>query len=267
MMPLNGFRTVLTGATGGIGKAMAFELAGHSQSMLLLGRDSSTLNTLRDAVLNVHPSLHVSCLAGDLTDSAYVAEIAAYSREQGVNLVVNNAGVNQFGSAQQLQPEALRRIMDTNLLAPMLLTQALLPELLKQDQAQLIQVGSIFGYIGYPGNAAYCASKFGLRGYAQALARELADTRVRVKYLAPRATATAINHGAVEQLNQELGVACDMPERVASALMTLVQGDRFDLRIGFPEKLFVFLNQLFPRINDAAIRKQLPTISKHWSVQ
>jgi short-subunit dehydrogenase len=259
------FRAALTGATGGIGRAMAFALAPRSESLLLMGRSVQALNNLRMSLQVRFPNLIINCLAGDLLDPTYLKEISDYTRQNEVNLLVNNAGVNQFDAVKNLDAGAQARIVETNLLAPMQLTQAMLPTLLRQGDAQVIQVGSIFGYIGYPGNAAYCASKFGLRGYAQALARELANSPVKVKYLAPRATATAINEGAVDNLNKALGVASDSPEFVASQLIHLIDSPRFDLKLGFPERLFVFMNQLFPRINDKAIQKQLPTIEKYWS--
>ena len=258
-------RAALTGATGGIGRSMAFALAPRSESLLLLGRSAQALNDLRMSLLVRFPNLTINCLAGDLLDSGYLKEVSDYARQNDVNLLVNNAGINEFGAVKNLDSTTQARIIETNLLAPMQLTHALLPTLLKQGNAQIIQVGSIFGYIGYPGNAAYCASKFGLRGYAQALARELANSPVKVKYLAPRATATAINKGAVDKLNKALGVASDSPDFVATQLIRLIDSQRFDLKLGFPERLFVFLNQLFPRVNDKAIHKQLPTIEQHWS--
>lgn len=265
MSTVNKYRCILTGATGGIGKAMAVELAAHCDSLLLLGRNNVALNELRQDLLNINSCLDVNCLAGDLLDSVYLKDVQKYAHDNQVDLLVNNAGINQFGAVKNLDSAVQVRIVETNLLAPMQLTQTLLSHLLKQTRAQIIQVGSIFGYIGYPGNAAYCASKFGLRGYAQALARELSNTPVQVKYLAPRATATSINAGAVDRLNSALGVTCDAPEFVAKQLIHLLGSNRFDLKLGFPERIFVFLNSVFPRINDKAIHKQLPTIEKHWS--
>lgn len=263
--PNKKYRMVLTGATGGIGEAIASRMAGQCESMLLLGRNSQNLAAIRQVLSEQYPQLAIACLSGDLNDPAYQHEIAAHARQTNCNLLVNNAGINQFGSAIQLTGAAQGRVIETNLLAPMRLTQALLPALLAQSSSQLVFVGSILGYIGYPGNAAYCASKFGLRGYAQALRRELGNTCVQVKYLAPRATATSINTAAVNRANAELGTATDEPLVVADALVRLLEGKRFDLKLGFPESLFVFLNQFLPGINDAAIRKQLPVIQKHWS--
>jgi short-subunit dehydrogenase len=261
------YRGILSGSTGGIGRAMAARLAAISESLLLLGRDPSALSALRTDLLSQHPNLSVSCLSGDLLDFNYVKEVAAYANQNEVNLLVNNAGMNHFGSIDQIDGLMQAQIIHTNLLAPMQLTHAVLPFFIKQTSAQIIQVGSILGYIGYPGNAAYCASKFGLRGYSQAVSRELSNTSVKVKYLAPRVTNTAINSVVVDRLNSSLGVAVDQPEHVAQALIHLIQSKRFDLKIGFPERLYVFLNRFFPRINDAFIRKQLPLIEQHWRTE
>lgn len=258
------YRTALTGATGGIGKAMARKLATQSSHLLLLGRQDLALKRLADELALDHPHLEVASLAGDLLDPDYTSQVSALAAKMQINLLINNAGINHFGANTQLAPGQQQQIIHTNLLAPMALTQTLLPHLLRQAQAQVIQVGSIFGYIGYPGNAAYCASKFGLRGYAQALARELSNTTVKVKYFAPRATQTAINTDAVCALNAELKVQSDSPEYVAEQLLEFLHSKSFELKLGWPEKLFVFLNQLFPFINDKAIAGQLPTIQKHF---
>lgn len=93
----------------------------------------------------------------------------------------------------------------------MLLTHALLPLLQRAPEAAVVNVGSAFGALGHPGFTAYCASKFGLRGFTEALARELADGKIRVLYLAPRVTATAMNDSRVEALNTALGHVVDPP--------------------------------------------------------
>lgn len=254
------FRTILTGATGGLGQAFANHLVQHSSHLLLLGRDEQTLATLASALKTQHPECHIATLAGDLHESDYQHQVATHAANIRINLLVNNAGVNCFGSAQTTPTEQQSHVIETNLLIPMQLTQQLLPTLLTQPHAQVIQIGSILGYIGYPGNAAYCASKFGLRGYAQALNRELSDTSVRVRYFAPRATKTSINTKAVDSLNQALGTKSDDPRHVAEQLILFLNSRAFEIKLGWPEKLFVFSNQLMPSVNDKAIAAQLPTI-------
>jgi short-subunit dehydrogenase len=258
------YKTVLTGATGGLGQAMAVPLATVSSHMLLLGRNELVLNLLAKQLRLRHPHCEISTLAGDLNVSHSLQTAIGLCERMGTNLLVNNAGVNQFGAAQSVMGIDLERIIQTNLIAPMQFTSALLPTLLQHKTAQIIQVGSIFGYIGYPGNAVYCASKFGLRGYAQALSRELSDTGVRVKYFAPRATNTKMNEGVIEELNAALKVKQDSPQFVAAELIRFLGLNRFELKLGFPEKLFVFLNQILPAITDKALRGQLPVIKKYF---
>jgi short-subunit dehydrogenase len=119
------------------------------------------------------------------------------------------------------------------------------------------------GYLGYPGHAAYCASKFALRGFSEALRRELADGPVRVLYLAPRATRTAMNGAEVCALNAELGVAMDEPATVARELVAALRGSSPERLLGLPERLFARLNQLVPALVDRALRRQLPIIRRH----
>lgn len=127
----------------------------------------------------------------------------------------------------------------------------------------VVNVGSIYGSIGYPGYATYSASKFALRGFSEALRRELADTTVDVLYAAPRATRTSMNTSAATALNQALKVGMDDPVDVARAVLDAVQQQRNELYLGWPEKLFVRLNGMLPGVVDRALRKQLPLIRRY----
>jgi short-subunit dehydrogenase len=160
-------------------------------------------------------------------------------------------------------PEMVKNILDVNLKAPMLLTQTLLPLLKEEAKAEIINTGSIFGYIGYPGFTAYCASKFGLRGFTQALRRELTDTSVKVRYFAPRATRTTFNTSNITEMNEKLGNAMDSPEKVADKFMAFLATNTYQKKIGLKESFFVFINKLFPQLPDIAIGKQLPIIKKY----
>ena len=154
-------------------------------------------------------------------------------------------------------------MIDINLLAPMLLTQRLLPLLKKEARAQVINIGSIMGFIGFPGYAAYCASKSGLRGFTQSLRRELSDTSVDVRHFAPRATRTSINSAAAASMNRELKTAEDTPEAVARAFAAFLKGVAREHTLGAKESFFVFINKLLPVLPERAIRGQLSIIRKH----
>jgi short-subunit dehydrogenase len=151
-------------------------------------------------------------------------------------------------------------MLGLNLVATVQLTRALLPLLRQQRQALLVNVGSIYGSIGYAGYATYCASKFALRGFSEALRREVADTGVGVLYVAPRATRTSMNSAAGVALNSALKVSMDAPEQVAAEVLKAIVADRSELYLGWPEKFFVRLNGLWPGVVDKALRKQLPLI-------
>jgi short-subunit dehydrogenase len=248
------YRAVLTGASGGIGRAMAAVLAPHCASLVLVGRNPEKLDAVRKGP-------HCTTVAADLTTAAGRDAVAFASSH--VNLLVNNAGVGEFTSFAAQSDAAMERILAINALAPMQLTRRLLPALLAQPAACIVNVGSIMGYLGYPGCAAYSASKFALRGFSEALRRELADTSVKVMLLAPRTTRTAMNSRALDALNAELGNASDEPERVSRSLLHLLEHPVRERLIGMPEALFARINQLAPSLVDRALRHQLPQIRRH----
>jgi short-subunit dehydrogenase len=257
------YRAVLTGAGGGIGAAIATAIAPLCQSLLLVGRDSARLARVEREL--VRPGVRCRAVAADLTASAGRDAVARACLEVpgGVDLLINNAGTSEFAWLADQTDEALERILRVNTLAPMQLTRRLLPVLQAQAAATIVNVGSIFGYLGYPGCAAYSASKFALRGFTEALRRELADGPVRIVYFAPRATRTALNSDALCALNAELGVAMDAPAAVAAELVRVLRRPASERLLGMPEKLFARLNQLVPGLVDGALRRQLPRIRRH----
>ena len=175
--------------------------------------------------------------------------------------LINNAGVNCFGLLESLSDQQLQQMMDINTVAPIALTRDLLPLISKSD-GLIVNVGSGFGSIGFPGYCAYSASKFALRGFTEALRRELADTSIRILYLAPRATRTAMNPPEVIAMNEELGNRVDTPEFVADELVALLSHGKGSRLIGRPERFFARLNALFPSLVDSALAKQIPTIKR-----
>ena len=254
------YRVVLTGAGGGIGAAIARRLAPQAELMILVGRRRDALEALAAQLA----PCEVRVVCGDLCDDGTAAAVAAAARAAGgISLLVNNAGVSEFHAFETQSPSAIRNLIDTNLVAPMLLTRELLPLLGQAGAAQVINIGSVFGSLGFPGFAAYGAAKAGLAGFSQALRRELADTSVEVRHFAPRATRTTINSAAVDAMNRELGTAEDTPQVVADAFMDFLAGRAWQRTLGGKERFFVLVNKLLPGLPDNAIRKQLVQIRKH----
>ena len=261
----SGIRALVTGGGGGIGGAIADELLARGGSVLLVDRDAAALG--RAAGRLARFGERVGTLAADLTSGddrrRLCAEAAAW--RGGVNVLVNNAGVNHFRMFADQPPDQIDLAIAINLVAPLHLCRELLPHLQRHKESCILNTGSVFGTIGYPGYAVYSATKFAVRGFTEALRRELADTSVSVRYVAPRATRTGINTSAVERMNEELGVAMDPPELVAKAVCDMLAGGKVEAVLGWPEKLFARVNGLLPRVVDGALRKQLPVIRRYAS--
>lgn len=250
---------VLTGATGGIGRAIARKLNSDGARLILVARNEQRPAALVDELGgNGHQAV-----SADLSQNEGRQCVVEACNSNGVSLLINSAGINEFEMFEKQSPDAIQNLLEINLLSPILLTLELLPLLAKQKDGRIINIGSTFGSIGYPGFSTYCASKFGLRGFTEALRRELTDTNTRVSYVAPRATRTDLNSDSVVAMNDALGTAMDDPALVADEVMQVVRGSaKTDKYIGWPEKLFVRVNALFPGIVDNSLRKQLPTIRR-----
>jgi len=262
-MQLKDTRALVTGAGGGIGRVIAGELARNGAQVLMVDRDAKALEA---AVVLLGPlGDRVQTHASDITSVEERARLCALARtwRGGINVLINNAGLNPFGLYEDLNPRQIDMALAVNVHAPMNLCQALLPHLRTQTPSAIINTGSVFGAIGYPGYTVYAATKFALRGFTEALRREIEGSGVTVQYLAPRATRTPINSSDVEQMNRELGVAMDPPERVARELLALLRSGRSSAVIGWPEKLFVKINALVPGLVDRAVRRQRPVIHRY----
>ncbi len=235
-------RVLLTGASGGIGRAMAQALRRAGAQVMGVGR-------------GVSGPADMAWHRADLNDPAGAACVAQAAADWRANVVVHASGVPGFGALQSISPLQMEQVLQANLLAPMRLAQALLPQLLRQPRAQMVFVGSALGRIGLPGFSVYGASKAGLHGFAEALRRELADTPVRVQILGPRSTRTGFNGAAVEAYNRATGTAMDTPDAVAVALLALIENEAAESFVGFPERLGVRLNGLLGAGMDGSFAK------------
>ena len=262
-MNLDGKRILITGGAGGIGYALAEQLLVAGARVLLVGRRAGALSAALER-LGVAPDRATACEA-DLTIAADRQRLCERARhwQGGIDILINNAAVSDFALLEDASPEDIERALDTNLLAPIDLCRILLPHLRRRAEAGIVNIGSALGSIGLAGNATYCATKFGLRGFSEALRRELADSKVRVCYFAPRATDTPVNSPAARAANAELHVATDSPQAVARQIVDWLQSGRTRGVIGWPEKFFARVNALLPSLVDRAVQAQLPIVIRH----
>lgn len=258
-MKLEGKLVLLTGASGGIGEALAQELATQGAHLLLHGRRASALERLRKEL--PHPERHQTVIA-DLGSPQERAKLLQHpALDEGLDVLINNAGCNQFAWLEDQSSEQVERQLLLNVEAPIQLTRMLLPRLRKP--AVIMNVGSSFGAIGYAGYSVYCASKFALRGFSEALGRELEGTGIQVLHFAPRATRTRLNSEAAYEMNAELGTHTDSPQDVAEEAVIALCNETRRSWLGWPEKLFVRLNGLLPGLVDRALAKQKPIIERY----
>ena len=258
---------VLVGATGGIGWAMAEQMYKHGYNLVLVARSEQKLNALAVHLKAMYPKgghLYERCC--DISDAASQQQLIHYVKTlpQPVNRLINNAGISDFSLFEQQSPEKMAQLLSINAIHPLQLSQHFLRYFSERGEpAEVINVGSTFGSIAYPGFTAYCASKFALRGATEALSREYADTAIKVRYFAPRATQTPLNSEKVVNLNHALGNAMDTPELVAKEFVRFLDGRQTMLHLGWPEKFFVFVNKLLPNLVSGELKKALPLIRRY----
>lgn len=246
---------LLTGASGGIGQALARELAARGARLLLSGRDVVRLASLSAELRRV--GADVSVLAADLSFADGAERLASAALSGGTpDLVVHCAGAMSFGALETTAADDIARLWHTNVIAPSLLTRALLPAMRKRGGGRLVFVGSIFGSLAFPMYASYSATKFALRGFSEALRRELDGSGIGVTYVAPRYTRTPLNRGAPERIAEALAMHQDEPASVAARIVDAIERDRRELYFGWSERLFVKLNAWFPALVDRGLRAQ-----------
>jgi short-subunit dehydrogenase len=251
---------VLTGASGGIGSAVARALADEGARLLLTDvRESGLIQTARDCERS---GADIALLAANLTERAGRTELVDCAEQRAADVLINIAGINPFGLFEEQTDAEIERAIEINAVAPMLLCRAMLPALARRPSAHIVNVGSAFGSIGYPGFCAYSASKFAVHGFTEALRRELGDTSIAVHYIAPRATRTALYTDRIAAMNRMLGVGMDTPDQVAAEIVGALRDGRRERFIGWSERISARLNGFAPGLVDWFIAKQLPTVRR-----
>jgi len=183
---------VVTGAGGGLGQALALELAKRGARLALTDRNPETLAKSCEACRAV--GAEVSEHMFDMADAAAVAALpdVVVERHGRVDLLVNNAGVALAGTFEQIGLDDFEWLMNINFYGPVRMCKAFLPALKARPSAHIVNISSLFGLVAPPGQTAYCAAKFGLRGFSESLRHELWDTNIGVTVVHPGGIRTSI---------------------------------------------------------------------------
>jgi len=195
MTAIRGAAAAVTGAASGIGRALALELAARGCDLALADRDDAGLATLAAEIARAHPqkvTVHRVDVGAPNEIEAFAQ--AAIAEHPGLNIVVNNAGVALLGQFTEIDQAQMDWLMNINFWGVVHGTRAFLPHLAGRREAHIVNLSSIFGIIAPPGQTAYAAAKFAVRGFSEALRHELAlaASPVRLSVVHPGGVATNI---------------------------------------------------------------------------
>jgi short-subunit dehydrogenase len=253
MQNFTGKKIIITGATGGIGEPLAKIFADEGAEIFLISSNVKNLERIRNEI-EVRKAKCQFFKADLASEEGILAAAQFISQISNPDILVNLAGISYFGSLGQQKFPEIKTLYNVNLLAPTILTQAILPKMIERNSGQIVNIGSVFGSIAFPFFATYSASKAGLRGFSEALRRELSTTEIKVSYIAPRAVKTKINDGLVEEFLQKTKTAIDDPEMVAKKITQVIKKQKKNAYFGFPESLFVRVNYALPKLVDCALK-------------
>jgi short-subunit dehydrogenase len=240
MQRLDGKRVVLTGAAGGIGTLVAQRLRARGAQVLGVDRVQC-------------PACDES-LVGDLASPDGVAAIAADLGSRRVDVLVNLAGIQYFGPFDRQDARSVWQGFAVNLIAPVSLSQAVLPQMRARNAGQIVNIGSVFGAIPFAHFVTYSSAKGGLRAFSDAMRRELNGCGIQVTHIAPRAVRTAFNSQKVLEFAALTRMNMDAPELVADRIALAVGSNASNIVIGIPENIFVRVNALLPALVDLALK-------------
>ena len=193
-------------------------------------------------------------IAIDLSTANGIAEASTVVAREEPDILVNMAGVQYFGPAESQSFEDMHGSYMVNLVAPAALCRACLSAMKRRNAGQIANIGSIVGSIPLAYFAAYSSAKASwLRAFSEALRRELAGTEIAVTYVAPRAVRTPMLTPEIQQYADLTRMNIDPPEIISKRIGAAVKQRKKDVYIGFPERLFVRLNAVMPRLVDAAV--------------
>lgn len=227
-MQLKGKTVYITGGTGGIGSPL-----------VRLLREAGAFVTVYDVQKE-----------GDLVQNR--GRICARLKSDTPDILINMAGYNDFNYCENQNLDA---IISLNMLVPVYLSQAVLPGMKKRGSGHIVNIGSMTALIPLPHLTGYVAAKAGLKGFSDSLRRELDGTDICVTYVVPRAVKTAMNSGIRADINDRTKVTYDDPNIIAQKIFKAITDRKKEVRFGFPERIFAFINAVCPFIIDQGLKK------------
>jgi short-subunit dehydrogenase len=250
-MKLDNCSALITGASAGIGREFARQLAGRARTLILVARREQRLNELRDELQNRNAQLNVQVSVVDLCDKTQIDELVRWLEQNKVEIdfLINNAGLGDYGSIATSDPERDDRIIQVNITALSLLTRRLLPQMIAKRHGAILNVSSSAGFLPIPGMAVYAATKAYVNSFSEALRAELRGSGVTVTALCPGPVHTEFGDaakrpgGEAEHGPEFVYVSVEQTARDAVAA---VEADRPLVIPGLFMKIAMFLVRITP---------------------
>ncbi|MEM8678164.1 MAG: SDR family NAD(P)-dependent oxidoreductase [Planctomycetota bacterium] len=250
---LTGARVILTGASSGIGRALAVTLAERGCRLLLTARRADRLEAL---AAELQPFGEAPLLVtGDITTSETRRRlIEAATPWGGLELLVNNAGTGAIGAFESASPDRLRQLMEVNFFAPAELTRDALPLLRAGMHPMVVNMGSVLAHRAVPMKSEYCASKFALHGFSDALRAELYPD-VDVLHVCPSTTSSEFFEKLLEDTGEMPRRAGMTPARVAALTVTAIEKGKHEVIFSWGGKALVWVERWWPWLADELVRR------------
>jgi short-subunit dehydrogenase len=257
---LQGTRLLITGASSGIGRALAEQAVAAGARVALAARSGDRLEELARS-LSARPGAEVLPLQADITVEADRERIlhAAAERFDGLDVLVNNAGIGSWGHFATSTEAILRQVMETNFFAPAELIRAAIPILVRARQPAVVNVSSMCGRRGMPAWPEYSASKYALCGLTEALRAELARFDIDVLLMVPGLTASELSsHLLRNEGRMKIDYAGGQPpEKVAATILRGLCRNRTETVIGRDAKWLLRVNRWLPRLVDRLVARRV----------
>ena len=270
MTAIGGAAVAVTGAASGIGRALALELAARGADLALADRDEAGLQTV---VAEIGSKRKVTTHRVDVGEPAQIQEFAqaAIAAHPGLNIVINNAGVALLGSFNEVDQAQMEWLININFWGVVHGTRAFLPHLSLKPEAHIVNLSSIFGIIAPPGQTAYAAAKFAVRGFSESLRHELqaAKSPVRLSVVHPGGVATNIarnsrtgsgmtdNAGRAEAIERFDRVATKTPAAAALRIIQGIERNEPRILIGSDARFMDLLQRFRPATYWAPLARQM----------
>ncbi|MCH7854942.1 MAG: SDR family NAD(P)-dependent oxidoreductase [Proteobacteria bacterium] len=266
MTEINDAVVLITGATGGFGRHMTQQFLAAGGRLILSDLNTEALASLKNEFGGQQDKI-IGCIPADLSDELGCRNLVAAVGDAGAcpDILINNAGLAVFGRLDQVPQDRWEQLMQVNLLAPIRLCSLFLPQMIARGSGHIVNISSLAGWVGSPGLTTYCAAKFGLRGFSEALDLDVTEQGICISTVYPSFSRTPILDSEQFGYAEKRVVPDDMLSDPADVVAAIVKGIRRNKKHIFPDptaRIVHYLQRFFPALMPILQRRmQSRTIS------